>query len=167
MIGPLLKVLKALNSEARPWQLSLGACIGAVIGLTPVSSPHNLLLLFLALVVNVNFGLTILSFVFFSGIAYLLDPLFHQIGLGILQSEGLHGFWTAFFDNTLFLLAGLNNSIVMGSLVVSVILSIPLFFVMNLLTTQYRDTVKVYFEKFPIFKSLKIIKMFEMLTGSR
>lgn len=165
MFGQVIKVFKALNSDARPWQLSLGVCFGAVIGLTPISSLHNILVLFLALIINLNIGLLILSFVLFSGIAYILDPLFHQIGYALLTSGELQAFWTGLFSNSIFLLANLNNSIVLGSLVCSGILALPLFFLFNLLTTRYRDTIKVYIDKIPLLKSLKVIKLYETFTG--
>ena len=167
MIGQILKVFKALNSNAKPWQLSLGVCFGAILGLTPVLSIHNLVLLFLAFVINLNIGIMILSFVLFSGIAYILDPLFHNVGYAVLKSEALAGFWTNVFSCPIALLANLNNSIVMGSLIVSIPLTIPLFFFFNQVVVKYREKIQVALEKFPIFRSLKIVKVYQTLMGER
>ncbi|GJL77788.1 MAG: hypothetical protein NPINA01_07770 [Nitrospinaceae bacterium] len=167
MLRQILKVLKALNSNAKPWQLSLGVCFGAVIGLTPLASLHNLALLFLALVINMNIGIMILSAVVFSGIAYLMDPVFHSAGLAILKSGSLTGFWENVFSSPIALVAKLNNSIVMGSLVISILLAVPLFFFFNLFVKKYREVFLTYMERFPIFKSLKILKVYQTLMGEK
>lgn len=167
MISQILKVFKALNSNARPWQLSLGVCFGAVLGLTPVLSLHNLVLLFLAFIINLNIGIMLLSFVLFSGIAYILDPLFHSVGYAVLKSDALSGFWVDFFSCPIALLGNLNNSIVMGSLIISIALMIPLFFFFNLVVVKYREKIQTYMEKFPIFRSLKIVKVYQTLMGDR
>jgi len=117
MIRQVLKVFKALNSNEKPWQLSLGLAFGGIIGLMPLWTPHNIVLLFLAFIINLNFALLLIGLFFFSGIAYILDPLFHQIGLAVLTSDGMQNFWNGFFSNPLFLFDKLNNMLVMGSLI--------------------------------------------------
>ena len=117
MIRQVLKVFKALNSNEKPWQLSLGLAFGGIIGLMPLWTPHNIVLLFLAFIINLNFALLLIGLFFFSGIAYILDPLFHQIGLAVLTSDGMQNFWNGFFSNPLLLFDKLNNTLVMGSLI--------------------------------------------------
>ncbi len=114
-----------------------------------------------------NIGIMILSFVLFSGIAYILDPLFHNVGYAVLKSEALTGFWTNVFSCPIALLANLNNSIVLGSLIVSIPLTLPLFFFFNQVVVKYREKIQVAMEKFPIFRSLKIIKVYQTLMGER
>ena len=70
MIRQVLKVFKALNSNEKPWQLSLGLAFGGIIGLMPLWTPHNIVLLFLAFIINLNFALLLTGLFFFSGIAY-------------------------------------------------------------------------------------------------
>ncbi len=167
MIRQIFKVFKALNSNAKPWQLSLGVCFGAIIGLTPTLSLHNLALLFLAFIINMNIGIMILSFVVFSGFAYILDPVFHNLGYSILKSDSLQGTWESVFSYPVALVANLNNSIVMGSLVVSLVLALPLFFIFNVFIEKYREKLQVYIEKFPILRSLKIVRVYQTITGGR
>lgn len=167
MLRQILKVIKVLNSNAKPWQLSLGVSFGAIVGLTPLTSLHNLALIFLALIINMNIGIMILSAIVFSGVAYILDPVFHSTGLAILKSTSLTAVWENVFSCPIALVAQLNNSIVMGSLVISVLLAVPLFFVFNLFVKKYREVFLTYMEKFPIFKSLKILKMFQTVMGEK
>jgi uncharacterized protein (TIGR03546 family) len=165
MIRQALKVFKALNSNEKPWQLSLGLAFGGIIGLMPLWTPHNIVLLFLAFIINLNFALLLIGLFFFSGIAYILDPLFHQIGLAVLTSEGMQEFWNGFFSNSIFLFDRLNNTLVMGSLIFSVISAVPLFFFINFLIRKYRENLMGILEKIPFLKSLKLAKAFDTVAG--
>jgi len=115
MIKMIAKFLKVLNSETEPGQISLAFCLAMILGLTPLMSLHNLVVILLMLLVRVNLSACILGWIFFSGIAYILDPLFNLIGLAVLTSKGLEGLWTSLYNIMIFRLAKFNNSIVMGS----------------------------------------------------
>ena len=161
MLSQIIKVLKALNSNEAPWQISLGIIFGSILGLTPLLSLHNLVILFLALVINLNISIMIVSCAIFSLIAYAIDPLFHQLGFAILTSENLAGFWTQFFSCPISLFANLNNTIVMGSLVTTLAAAAPLFFLLNLLVVKYRNVYNAFIGKFPLLKFLKVLDIYE------
>ncbi len=160
MIKAVAKLLKVINSETDPRQISLACCLAMVAGLTPLYSPHNLLVLLLVLLLRVNISAFILGFGFFTGIAYLLDPIFHRLGMGILTSDVLNGLWTAFYNITLLRLAKFNNSIVMGSLVFSLIVFIPLYFLLNRLILNYREHILAWVWKTRIMQMLKMSKLY-------
>ena len=141
MFELVANILKVLNSETDPGQISLAACLGMVIGLTPLMSLHNLLVLLLALILRVNLTIFIVAWGLFSAIAYLLDPLFHLLGLNILNLPALSAAWTAAYNTTLFRLAHFNNSIVMGSLVCSLALFLPVFLLLNTIIRKYREHI--------------------------
>ncbi|MCH7498730.1 MAG: TIGR03546 family protein [Nitrospinae bacterium] len=161
MLRRIIKVLKALNSNEAPWQISLGIIFGALLGLTPLFSLHNLVVLFLALFINLNISMMIVSFAAFSLIAYALDPVFHQVGLALLTSPGLESFWMQFFSCPVFLFANLNNTIVMGSLISTLAVSVPLFFLLNLLVVKYRHVYNTFIGRFPVLKFLKVLDVYE------
>ncbi len=160
MLRLVMKVLKALNSNEAPWQISLGIIFGSVLGLTPLLSLHNLVVLFLALLINLNISMMIVSCALFSLIAYALDPLFHQVGFAILTSQSLEGLWTQFFSCPISLLANLNNTIVMGSLISTLVAAVPLFFLLNILVVKYRDVYNTFIGKFPVLKFLKVLDLY-------
>jgi len=139
MIEAIANLLKVLNSETEPGQISMALCLAMIAGLSPVLCPHNLLVLLLVLVLRVNLSAFILGWVFFSGVAYLLDPLFHRIGSGILTAPSLTALWTSGYNTAWFRLDRLNNTVVMGSLFFSLVAFIPAFFLFNFLIRRYRD----------------------------
>jgi uncharacterized protein (TIGR03546 family) len=162
MLRAIAKLLKALNSDTDPGQISLAFCFSMIAGLTPLFSPHNFLILLLVFVLRVNLSTFILGLTFFSGVAYLLDPIFHRIGLAALTSSGLEGLWTAFYNTTLLRLAKFNNSVVMGSLLFSLVLFAPLYFIANKMIVQYREHVLSWVQKSRIMQAFKATKLYKV-----
>ena len=76
----IAKLLKALSSDASPWQLALGIMFGMLVGLTPLLRLHNLIVLFIVLFFRVNLSTFLIALSLFSGLAYLLDPAMITIG---------------------------------------------------------------------------------------
>ena len=66
MLRAIAKLLKALNSESNPVQISLAFCFALIAGFTPLLSLHNLLVLFLVLILRVNLSAFILGLGVFS-----------------------------------------------------------------------------------------------------
>jgi uncharacterized protein (TIGR03546 family) len=160
MIRLIAKLLKVLNSETQPGQISLAFCLAMVLGLTPFYSLHNILVLFLLLILRANLSAFILGWAFFSGLAFLLDPLFHRIGLWLLTSGALEGLWTSLYNITLFRMENFNNTIVMGSLFCSILFFAPLYFLSNAGVRKYRDHVLAWIEKSRLMKVLKASKLY-------
>ena len=160
MLRMIAKLLKVLNSDTEPGQISLAFCFAMIVGFTPLVSLHNLLVIFLVLLLRVNLSAFILGWAFLSGIAYLLDPLFHLIGLSVLGARILERFWTALHNITLFRLAKFNNSILMGSLITSLILFFPLFLLSNFAIHRYRDSVLAWIRKTRVMQTLKANKFY-------
>lgn len=158
MIRTVYKLVRIISSETEPGQISLGFAFAMIAGLTPLVSLHNLLVLFLILVLRVNLSAFLFGLAFFSGVAYLLDPLFHRIGLAVLTAGSLEGFWTALYNSTLWRLERFNNSIVMGSLIVSVLLFVPLYFISNQLILKYREHFLAWVQKTKLIHVLNIMR---------
>ena len=160
MIEAIANLLKVLNSETEPGQISLALCLSMIAGFTPVLSPHNLIVLLLALVLRVNLSAFGLGWAFFSALAYLLDPVFHAIGSKLLTAPPLKTFWTGLYNTTWFRLDLLNNTIVMGSLVFSLILFIPALIVFNLLIRRYRAHILAWVKKTRLVQAIEASKFY-------
>ncbi len=161
MIQIIAKLIKVLNSETEPAQISLAVCLAMIIGFTPLWSLHNAFVLFLALVIRVNLSTFIIAWGVLSGIAYLMDPLFHAIGLSVLTADFLRSFWTALYNNIWFRLDGINNSITMGSLLVSFLLFVPVLLILNLAIRKYRTHILTWVEKTRVVQVLRASKFFQ------
>jgi len=162
MIQIVAKILKVLNSENDPGQISSALCLAMVAGLTPFVSVHNVIVLFCVLLLRVNLSTFLLGLVAFSGIAYLLDPLFHRLGLVILTATSLEGLWTLLYNSTFWKLTRFNNSILMGSFIFSILFFIPLYFLSNYLIRQYRAQFLGWIRKSRIMQALTATKFYSM-----
>jgi uncharacterized protein (TIGR03546 family) len=168
MVRSIAKLLMVLNSETEPGQISLGFCFALIAGLTPLLSLHNLFVLLLVLLLRVNLSAFILGLVVFSGVAYLLDPLFHLIGLALLTAGSLQDLWTSLYNSTLWRLERFNNTIVMGSLVFSVVGFVPSYSLSNILIRRYRVHVLAWVQKtrlMQMFRASKLYNAYQSLSG--
>ena len=158
MLKPLVNFVKILNSEAEPGQISLALGLSMVAGFTPLFSLHNLLILLLVLLLRVNLSAFLLGLTCFSGLAYALDPLFHRIGLAVLTASPLNGLWTTLYNSTLWRVERFNNSIVMGSLLVSLLFLVPFYFLANWAILRYRDHVLAWVRKTRLMQVLSAVR---------
>lgn len=162
MLGMIAKLLKILNSDAEPGQISLALCFSMFTGFLPFFSLHTLLLFLIVLLVRVNLSAFLLGTAFFSGLAFLLDPLFHRIGLAVLSLGSLNGLWTSMYNTTAWRIERFNNSVVMGSFLAAAVLFVPLLLVLNLAIRRYREHVLAWVRKTRIMQAFTASKVFEL-----
>jgi len=162
MLRAILKLLHVLNSEAEPGQISLALAFGLITGFTSLWSLHNLLVLLLVLVLRVNLSAFLLGTAVFSGIAYLLDPAFHRVGLAALTAQPLEAVWIALYNSTLSRIERFNNSIVMGGLIASLISFVPLLLLSNGLIRRYREHVLAWVRKTRIMRAIQATKFYDL-----
>ncbi len=160
MLTMIARLLKVLNSETEPGQISLALCFAMIAGLSPLFSLHNLFILLIVLIIRINISSFILGLIFFSGIAYLLDPLFHLIGFAVLTAKPLETIGTSLYNITFFRLEKLNNSVVMGSLLFSFILFIPAFIFSKLAIIKYRSNLLGWVQRSRIIQAVKASKLY-------
>jgi uncharacterized protein (TIGR03546 family) len=164
----LAKLIKILRSAASPNQIAGGFIIGMMIGLTPFWTLHNLLLLILLIILNVNIGMATFSFAIFSGIGYLLDPFFHHAGYFILVDVSfLKGFWTMLYNVPVIALSKYNNTVVMGSLITALILCLPVFFLVKIGVFYYRENIDKKMQKWKIVQLVKGSKLYNIYQKIR
>ena len=159
MFSQIIKFIRVLSSEVDPIQISLGFALAMIVGLTPLFSLHNLLVIFVLLLFRINLAAFLLAWAVFSGMAYLLDPLFHDLGKVILHHESLNALWTEMYNQPVWRIARFNNTIVMGSLAASLLAFIPFVLISNLLVRRYRSDVLIYVQNSRLFKTLKSSKL--------
>jgi uncharacterized protein (TIGR03546 family) len=134
-------IIKTLHSAGTPGQVALGMSLGAALGLTPLMNVHNLVIFSLLVLLNVSFGGGMLGWMLFVPVGFLLDPVFHAIGLALLEADALSPMWTAFTNTPILPFTNFNNTVVLGSFVAWVVLAVPIFFAARYGIAKYRATV--------------------------
>ena len=129
--------------------------------MTPALSLQTLLIFFLCLLFRIQLGAMFVSLFFFSFIAFILDPLFHSAGLFVLQLDSLQGIFTTLYNLPIIPMTRFYNTLVMGSGVISIILSPFVFITSKILIVKYRKSVVERFKDTKFFKALKATSFYK------
>ncbi|MBG22459.1 MAG: hypothetical protein CMF22_03250 [Idiomarinaceae bacterium] len=165
MLTLLARLLKALNSESGAWALAIAFVLGMIMGFTPLWRVHNLVILLVALLFRVNLSGFILSFVICSGLAYLLDPVFHAIGFAILSAESWQPVWQSMYDSAFWRVVQFHHTITLGSLVLSLAFAPILAVVSFWIVSQYRRRIQAWFNKLKIVQALKANRFYTIYAN--
>lgn len=165
MLGRLLDFFKILNGDVSPGQIAAGLCLGLFLAFTPFWSLHTILVLFVICVFRVNISAAFIGMAVFSLPAYFLDPYFIQLGEYILTKPEWQSLWTQLYQQDIWRLAHFNNTLTMGSVVVSLALFLPLFVLFRWLIIRYREHFLAYINKFKVVQVLKASKFGGMVIG--
>jgi uncharacterized protein (TIGR03546 family) len=150
-----------LNSETGTNQIAWGVAAGFVLGMSPTLSLQTLLVFLLILIFRIQAGAAFLAAFFFKFVAYLLDPLFADIGAGVLEMASLRELFTTMYNMPLVPLTRFNNSVVMGAGVVSVFLMPVIFFGSKFLIGKYREQVVNRYQQTKFWKLVKATSFYK------
>jgi uncharacterized protein (TIGR03546 family) len=149
-LKPLRLLAKLLTDSTSSSQLAHGFALGMLIGVIP---KDNLLALILSTVVvatRVNLGAAAAGTAIFAWVGMLLDPLSHQIGLGLLTWTALEPAWTFLYGLPVVPWTHFNNTVVLGSLLLGGSLVFPVYFFSRMAIDRYRPAVEVFLRKYRI-----------------
>ena len=168
----LLKLLqsldKTLHSEGTPGQVAAGMALGAALGLTPLINVHNLVIAALILVLNVSLGGALLGWALFVPLGFLLDPVFDRLGRQLLlETPALAPMWTAWFNAPILPYTNFNNTIVLGSVVAWLALSLPIFFAARSGVARYRATIGERVRQSRFYNAVTASKAYNVYTWFR
>ncbi|HEX2217176.1 MAG TPA: TIGR03546 family protein [Gemmatimonadales bacterium] len=155
-------IIKTLHSEGTPGQVAAGMALGAALGLTPLMNVHNLVVFSLIVLLNVSFGGGMLGWALFVPVGFILDPVFHALGLGLLEAPSLRGLWTAMYNTPLVPYTNFNNSVVLGSVVGWLALGLPIFFAARWGVTRYRATIGERVQRSKLYKAITASKAYNV-----
>ena len=154
-------LVKALNSEGTPGQVAAGISIGGCLGLTPLISLHNLLVVGAILFFRVSVPGATLGWLIFTPVGFALDPLFDSIGTTLIaDTSALQGLWIWLYNTPVIALGNPTNTIVVGSLVVWAVAALPIFYAARWGVGRYRATIYERYKDAKAFKALRASKVY-------
>ncbi|RUO80756.1 DUF2062 domain-containing protein [Idiomarina tyrosinivorans] len=167
MLTLIAKLLRALNSETSPWALAMAVVLGMIMGLTPLWRVHNVIILLAALLFRINLTAFLLSFAVFSGLAYLFDPLFHDVGLAVLEAPSWQGIYQAIYQTAIGRLTQFYHTITMGSVICSLLFAPILAVVTYFIVVNYRRRIQAWFNKLRVVRAIQASRIWQIYTGLR
>ncbi len=164
LLKQLLNLIKMLHSENGTTQIAWGLTLGVFLGFSPFFSLQTFLILTILFFFRVQFGAAFLSAFVFKFVAFLIDPLANSLGQWALEEQSLRPLWTKLYNIPLIPYTRFNNSIVMGSFLVALLLSPFFYFAFVVAVKKYRTTVVARFEQSKSYKALKASKFYLWYT---
>ncbi len=160
LLKQIFGFFKLLNSDTGTYQLAVGLTLGMFLGFSPFLSLQTLLVLLVLFFFRIQIGAAFLSAFFFKFVAFLIDPLADHLGRAVLESGSLRPLWVSLYNMPIIPFTRFNNSIVMGSFIVALVLAIPIFFVFKNLIIRYRETVVARFKQTKFWKIFAASKFY-------
>ena len=161
IIKQIINLIRLLHSETGQNQIASGLALGVFLGFAPFLSLQTLLVLMIVFIFRVQLGAAFLSAFFFKFVAYILDPVADPLGRWALENESLRDLWKTMYNEPFLPMTRFNNSIVMGSLLISIVLTPLLFFLFRFLIMRYRSELVHRLEKTKAWKAFKATKFYD------
>lgn len=119
------KIIVLFQSDISPNQIAWGFALGAVLGLVP-NFFLKILIFIVIMLFRVNLSSAFIGIALFSIIGFFIDPLLDKVGyLVLVDVSVLKSFYTWLYNLPIVPFTKFNNTVVMGSFIVGLILIIP------------------------------------------
>ena len=108
-----------------------------------------------------NISAAILAFLVFSAVVYLFDPLIHSLGYWLLTDiPALKSFWTFLYHTPIVPYTSFNNTVYLGSLIISLVLLFPVFWGVKRFIINYREKYQERVQNWKWVKWIKATKLY-------
>lgn len=129
LIKRLFNLKQAIFGRNQPGQLAWGFALGVLLGLIPSSSLIAALILTLVCCLKVNHGMAGVTALVTTLVAAKLDPYSHAVGMKLLEHPRLIEAWAFIWQLPGVPWTSINNTVVLGSLVLGLVSVGPSYFV--------------------------------------
>ncbi|MEK2690178.1 TIGR03546 family protein [Bdellovibrio sp. GT3] len=160
LLKQLFNFIKLLNSDTDTMPLAFGLSLGLLLGFAPFFSIQTAIVLFIVFVFRVQLGAAFLSAFFYKFVAFLFDMPAHHLGKVVLEMESLRPLFVSMYNMPFVPMTRFNNSIIMGSMIVSVLLFPFAYYGFKAMIIAYRAAVVARFKGTKFWKALTATKFY-------
>ncbi len=150
----LRNVISLFLGGGSPRAIAFGFAMGMMVGLMPKGNLTAVAISTLVLATQANLTAAGLAGGLFTWAAVWTDPLAHRIGTSLLAQPSCQTHLAKFYEWPLAPWTALNNTVVLGSLVLSLILFYPAYHLAWLLFHHYQDRVAGRLDEFHVDRVL-------------
>ena len=154
ILRPLRNISSALVANDSPRQLALGFALGMMLGLVPKGNLVALALGIVLFAIRINTSTGLLAAFAFSWIGLVLDPTAHKLGWLVLTYGPLQGSYTTIIELPLGPLSGLNNTAVVGQLLIGIYLFYPVYWLSLQTFRRLKPHLEVWLRKYRVTRVL-------------
>lgn len=157
MFGPLRKVVAVFTGGGSPQAIAFGCAMGMMVGLLPKGNLTAAAISMVILATHANLAAAAVSGTLFSWAGLWTDPLAHRLGSAILTQPAWQKSFARLYELPLMPWTALNNTVVVGSLVLSLVLFYPVYRLMWLSFNRHQA---------PIAEKLREYRVDRLLAGA-
>ena len=161
ILKQLFGLFKLLNSDTGTRSLAWGFAFGFVLGMTPSFSLQTLLVIAALFFFRIQIGAALVSAFIFKFLAFAFDPLFHRVGDWVLSQPNLESVFTSLYHLPILPFTRFNNTVVMGSAVISIVLLPVIYLIGKNMVIRYRSTVVARYQDSRFFKALQTTSFYK------
>lgn len=160
-LRPIRQLAQALTANESPRQIAWGFVLGMMIGLVPKGNLTAMLLGMMLLGLRVNKPAGLMGVGIFTFVGLFVDGFAHRLGSAVLVWEPLREFHTWLYESAISPLLGLNNTVVVGQLLIGLYLIYPTY----LLALRFAVKVQVPMSRWLLkYKAVRWIRGAELGT---
>jgi len=168
MLGPIAKLIAALNGNLKKSQIAAGFSWGLLLGLIPAGNVFWIVLFVVSFFFKHHHASKLIVLAILKLASAAVAPLMDTVGWEILHIETLQGFFTALYNMPFVPFTKFNNTLVAGGLVSGIVLWLPVFLLILLLIPVYRNKIVPRIRNSKIVAAIKklpiIAPLFEALS---
>ncbi len=168
MLSLVVRLLRGMVSvfttADSPRQIAAAVALGAMIGLVPKGNLTAAVLALVLFSLRVHLAAGTAAAVLFSWAGAWTDPLANRLGTAILTHPAAHPIGAYLFDLPCVPWTALNNTVVLGSLILGLVLFYPLYWLSYAVIEKHRDRVAAKLAK---YKAAAILKHAQPATRWR
>ncbi len=157
ILRPLRKLVEVFTGGGTPEAIALGCAMGMMVGLLPKGNLTAAAISMFVLATHANLAAAAISGTAFSWAGLWTDPLAHRIGSAILTEPAWQKTFARLYELPLAPWTALNNTVVLGSLVLALVLFYPVYRITWLLFHRHQA---------PIAEKLREYRVDKLLAGA-
>lgn len=151
-LRPIRMLFQALIGNDTPRQTAWGFALGMMVGLLPKGNLTAIAIAMILCSFRVNRAAGFLAIALFSYIGAFFDGTAHRLGSLILSSPTWQPWFAAIYEKPLGPFSGLNNTVVLGQLLIGLYLFYPAYRGARVISTYLRPRLQHYLMRYKLVR---------------
>jgi uncharacterized protein (TIGR03546 family) len=158
-LRPLRILAQALIGNDTPRQSAWGFTLGMIVGLLPKGNLVAIVLATLLFGTKINRAAGLLGVGLFSYAGWALDDFAHRLGSLVITWQPLQPQLAWLYEQPLGPFIGLNNTVVMGQLLIGLYFAYPIYRASYAMAKYVRPRVHAYLMKYRVIRWLRGVEV--------
>ncbi len=150
LLKPVRLLVRAAVATDGPRRIALGFALGMMLGLVPKGNLTATALCVLFFALRVNLAAGFLSAMLFTWLSGWTDPVAHRIGFALLTDAHFQPFWARLFRWPLVPWTALDNTVVLGNLLLGAWLFYPVYRLSQAALNRCRPRLVAVLERYRV-----------------